>query len=67
MKRTDADAIMDVMSHNVKIEVAAQVIAARSSDRQVLEEVKLILSEVDRSRATLSGWWRKARRRTKEE
>lgn len=64
-KRTDQEAIEDVMTETARIEMSALVILARSDDKRISREAKLQLACIERQRATLSNWWRKARRRKK--
>ena len=65
VKRTDKEAIEDVMSNIAAIETSAEIILRRSDDEWIDQEVKFQMECIELARITLAGWWKKARRRTK--
>jgi hypothetical protein len=65
MKRTDEQAIVDLMAMINDIRFRANVIRVRSGDLQIQREVAGILRGTRRARSRLSQWWEIARRRGK--
>lgn len=65
MKRTDNEAIEDLMALNAAMEICTEIILIRASDARIRAEAEEIRRKISASRKILAAWWKKARRRKK--